>query len=90
MSSWPHFFGPPCVHLLCTPVQKRHLLIIACAVILITADFSAAFALFVFMFCIAVLLFVLEHLTVESYTIIISLQSYLLLLVFHHPLTLSL
>jgi len=35
-----------------------------------------------------------EHLTVESYTIIISLQSYLfsylLLLVFHHPLTLSL
>ena len=29
-------------------------------------------------------------LTVESYTIIISLQSYLLLLVFHHPLTLSL
>ena len=34
-----------------------------------------------------------EHLTVESYTIIIALQSYLLsylLLVFHHPLTLSL
>ena len=35
-----------------------------------------------------------EHLTVESYTIIISLQSYLLsyllLLVFHHPFTLSL
>ena len=34
-----------------------------------------------------------EHLTVESYTIIISLQSYLsylLLLVFHHPLTLGL
>ena len=31
-----------------------------------------------------------EHLTVESYTIIISVQSYLLLLVFHHPLTLSL
>ena len=35
-----------------------------------------------------------EHLTVESYTIIISLQSYLLsyllLLVFQHPLTLSL
>ena len=31
-----------------------------------------------------------EHLTVESYTIIISLQSYLLLLVFHHPRTLSL
>jgi len=34
-----------------------------------------------------------EHLTVESYTIIIPLQSYLLsylLLVFHHPLTLSL
>ena len=35
-----------------------------------------------------------EHLTLESYTIIISLQSYLLsyllLLVFHHPLTLSL
>ena len=31
-----------------------------------------------------------EHLTVESYTIIISLQSYLLLLVFDHPLTLSL
>ena len=31
-----------------------------------------------------------EHLTVESYTIIISLQSYLLLLVFHHPLTLTL
>ena len=35
-----------------------------------------------------------EHLTVESYTIIISLESYLLsyllLLVFHHPLTLSL
>jgi len=31
-----------------------------------------------------------RHLTVESYTIIISLQSYLLLLVFHHPLTLSL
>ena len=33
-----------------------------------------------------------EHLTVESYTIIISLQSYLLsyLLAFHHPLTLSL
>ena len=35
-----------------------------------------------------------EHLTVESYTIITSLQSYLLsyllLLVFHHPLTLSL
>jgi len=35
-----------------------------------------------------------EHFTVESYTIIISLQSYLLsyllLLVFHHPLTLSL
>ena len=35
-----------------------------------------------------------EHSTVESYTIIISLQSYLLsyllLLVFHHPLTLSL
>jgi len=31
-----------------------------------------------------------EHLTVEFYTIIISLQSYLLLLVFHHPLTLSL
>ena len=35
-----------------------------------------------------------EHLTVESYTIIVSLQSYLLsyllLLVFHHPLTLSL
>ena len=30
-----------------------------------------------------------EHLTVDSYTIIISLQSYLLLLVFHHPLTLS-
>ena len=33
------------------------------------------------------------HLTVESYTIIMSLQSYLLsylLLVFHHPLTLSL
>jgi len=34
-----------------------------------------------------------EHLTVESYTIIISIQSYLLsyllLLVFHHPLTLS-
>ena len=34
-----------------------------------------------------------EHLTVESYTIIISQQSYLLsyllLLVFHHPLTLS-
>ena len=35
-----------------------------------------------------------DHLTVESYTIIISLQSYLLshllLLVFHHPLTLPL
>jgi len=31
-----------------------------------------------------------EHLTVESYTITISLQSYLLLLVFHQPLTLSL
>jgi len=35
-----------------------------------------------------------EHSTVESYTIIISLQSYLLsyllLLVFHHPLSLSL
>jgi len=31
-----------------------------------------------------------EHLTVESYTITISLQSHLLLLVFHHPLTLSL
>jgi len=31
-----------------------------------------------------------EHLTVESYTVIISLQSYSLLLVFHHPLTLSL
>ena len=31
-----------------------------------------------------------EHLTVESYTIIISLQSHLLLLVFHHPFTLSL
>jgi len=34
-----------------------------------------------------------EHLTVEFYTIIISLQSYLLshllLSVFHHPLTLS-
>jgi len=31
-----------------------------------------------------------EHLTVESYTIIVSLQSYLLLLVFRHPLTLPL
>ena len=28
-----------------------------------------------------------EHLTVESYTIIISLQSYFSLLVFHHPLS---
>jgi len=30
-----------------------------------------------------------EHLTVESYTVVICQQSYLLLLVFHHPLTLS-
>jgi len=30
-----------------------------------------------------------QHLTVESYTVIIFQQSYLLLLVFHHPLTLS-
>jgi len=30
-----------------------------------------------------------EHLTVESYTVFICQQSYLLLLVFHHPLTLS-
>jgi len=30
-----------------------------------------------------------EHLTVESYTVIICQQSYLLLLIFHHPLTLS-
>ena len=29
-----------------------------------------------------------EHLTAESYTVIICQQSYLLLLVFHHPLTL--
>jgi len=30
-----------------------------------------------------------EHLTVESYTVVICQQSYLLLLVFNHPLTLS-
>ena len=30
-----------------------------------------------------------EHLTVESYTVIICQQSYLLLSVFHQPLTLS-
>ena len=30
-----------------------------------------------------------EHLTVESYTVVICQQSYLLLLVFHYPLTLS-
>jgi len=30
-----------------------------------------------------------EHLTVESYTVVICQRSYLLLLIFHHPLTLS-
>jgi len=30
-----------------------------------------------------------EHLSVESYTVIISQQSYLLFWVFRHPLTLS-